>query len=929
MAQQAAPQKDSAGGSRLLDEVVVTGYNTISRKQYTGAVTIIPGELVSRMPTASFDQALQGHAPGLYVAASSGQPGAAARVLIRGQANMGGVVSPLYVVDGIAVESGVFMSMNPADFATISILKDANATALYGARGANGVIMITTRRGKMGPVRITFNTRHGVSMPTRNRFDMMNTAERLQFEEEVGLETGGRTLGPGWRFSPKNPANAGLSPAVKERHAAILDSMSRIHTNWRDQFFRSSAPFHEYELNASGGSENIRFYSSANYLKQAGIAYRSGLERYSFRTNLDFTAKNFTAAINTAVGYSNNDYIESENLTNVGNPFAAVYYALPYEQPYVNGQLMHSGNKDKLGGAYDTREGSDALERMQNTTYRVNQLKGLINSQMRYNFTSSLYASANFGIDYRENVDVRTVKPGSYSALSTPGGQGLHREEMLRYYQFTANTGLTYTKQFNEHHQFTASGFYEFNRMKTSGMRVTGYGITPGLSGTLSGITQGSALNGFIPQVGGGHSGSAMASWIATGRYSYRDKYLLNATYRRDGSSTVPEKNRWQGFYSFGAGYDLSKEAFLQPQTWLNNLRLRATYGTAASPFPANFAYTAGYGASRYDGMPAIIPISAGNAEYDWEYTKIFNAGVDAALFDQRLRLAADWYNRRTEGVILQEVLPLTSGFPNRLTNAGVVRNRGVEIDLSGDLIRNNDLTWFAGLNFTYNKNKILSLGDTKEFTQGTNLFRVGLPVNSHYVMKWGGVDAQTGKAMYYDRNNVLTASYSPAQSVAEFGTSDPPYFGGFTTGVHWKGFSAEVLFTYAQDFYRYNSEEFYLLNSNGNAASNQSRKWLSRWRKPGDVTNQPKFSEPFNFSSRDIQDASFVRLRNVQVAYSLPARLLKSTRILHSATLYVQGQNLLTLTSWNGFDPEDTNNTALFEYPAARTITAGARIQF
>ncbi|RPE13859.1 SusC/RagA family TonB-linked outer membrane protein [Chitinophaga lutea] len=929
-AQKSLPVADSAApAAKLLDEVVIAGYNVATRKQYTGAVTTIPGAQVSRMPVASFDQALQGLAPGLYVAASSGQPGATGRVLIRGQANLGGVVSPLYVVDGIAVESGVFMSMNPSDFASVSILKDANATALYGARGANGVILITTKRGKMGPARLVFNTRHGVSVPTRDRFDMMNTAERLQFEEEVGLETGGRTLGPGWRFSAKNPANANLAPAVKERYAAILDSLRGIQTDWRDYLLRSSAPFHEYDLSASGGSENVRFYTSGNYMKQAGIAYRSDIERYSLRTNLDFTADRFSASVNTAIGYSNNDFIDNENLTNVGNPFAAVYYALPYEQPYVNGQLMHSGNKDRLGGAYDTREGSDALERMQNTTYRVNQLKGLVNTAMRYNILSSLFASANFGMDYRENVDTRTVKPGSHSAITTPGGQGLHREEMTRYYQFTATTGLTYTKSFHQLHNLTVSGFYEFNRMKTSGMRVTGYGITPGLYGTLSGITQGTALNGFIPQVGGGKTGLAMASWIALARYSYADKYLLNLTYRRDGSSTVPEQNRWKSFYSIGAGYDMSKETFLEPQTWLNTLRLRASYGTSASPFPGNFAYTAGYGASRYDGSPAIIPTSPGNTNYDWEYTKIFNAGVDVALFDQRLRLVADWYNRRTEGVFVEEQLSQTSGFSSRMNNAGVIRNRGIEIDLSGDIVRNGDFSWYAGINFTYNKNKIISLGKTKEFTQGTNLFRTGLPVNTHYVVKWAGVDPQTGKPQYYNRDGSITNVANPAQSVAEFGTSDPPYFGGFTTGAKWKGFSADVLFTYAQDYYRYDSEEFYTLNSNGNAASNQSRKWLSRWRKPGDVTNQPKFGEPFGFSSRELQNSSFVRLRNVQLAYTFPEKLLKSTRILRGAMVYMQGQNLLTFTSWTGFDPEDTNNTALFEYPAARTITAGARIQF
>lgn len=916
---------------KILEEVVITGYNTATRKEYTGAVSTIQGSKLNKIPMASFDQMLQGRAPGLYVASGSGQPGAAAKVVIRGQATISGSVSPLYVVDGIAVESGVFMTMNPGDFESVSVLKDANATALYGSRGANGVILITTKRGKAGELTFTFNTQHGISQPTRSRFNVMNTEERLQFEEEVGLETG-KITGAGWVFSDRNPANAALPLAQKQRYARILDSLGSIHTNWRDIFLRDNAPFHEYELSASGGTEGIRFYSAANYYKQEGIALRSGIERYSFRTNLDVTSKRFTAAINTAVGYTNNKLIENEGSPGTTNTMAAVYYALPYEQPYVNGQLVHTGNKARFGGTYDTREGSDALERLQSSTYNVNQLKGTLTTALKYNFTDYLYASSNLGFDYRENVEVRTIKPGTYSGgqSSIPGRQGMHAEGMARYFQFTAVSGLTYSRTLKEVHQLTVAGFYEFNRMKYSSMQLTGYGITPGLAGTISGITPGSALNGFIPKAEGGRTGSALASWIALARYLYKDKYTLNVTFRRDGSSTVPESNRWHNFYSVGAGYDLKKEAFLAAAKWINTLRFRSSYGTSASPFSSSFAYAAGYGGSRYDGSPAIIPSAVGNDDYDWEYMKVFNVGVDLAILDNRLRLIADWYNKRTEGIFLDQQISQTSGFSSRKINAGAIRNRGIEIDLSGDIIRNANLTWSAGFNMAYNQNKVISLGRVNEFTQGASIIRVGLPVNTHYIVKWGGVDPQTGKAQYYNRDGSLTTNYNVvSQSVATFGTIDPLYTGGIISRLNWKNFSAEVFFSFAQDLYRYNSEEYYLLNSNQFASSNQSRKWLDRWRKPGDVTNQPSFAEPRNFTSRDIQDASYVRLRNAQLAYRIPAEIMKRTQLLRSAMIYVQGQNLLTFTSWTGFDPEDNNSTAFFEYPAARTITAGVSIQF
>ncbi|WP_346317273.1 SusC/RagA family TonB-linked outer membrane protein [Chitinophaga sp. YIM B06452] len=931
VAQVPSNKADTAGVPRMLDEVAITGYSPATRRQYTGAVSTIPGSAINNIPMASFDQLLQGRAAGLYVASGSGQPGAAARVLIRGQATYGGTVSPLYVVDGIAVESGVFMSMNPADFESVTVLKDANATALYGSRGANGVIVINTKRGKAGDISLRFNTQHGFSQLARNHFDMMSTEERLRFEEEVGQETG-RTLGAGWIFSPLNPANASLPASTKSRYAAILDSMRHINTDWQDQFLRRAAPYHEYELSASGGSESIRFYSSAGYLKQEGIVKRSGLERYSFRTNLDVRAKRFSAAINTAVGYTNNSLIESENTSSGPNPIAALYYALPYEAPYVNGVLMHSGNKNQLGGAFDTREGSNAIERMENSTYKVNQLKGMISTDLKYYFTDWLYASSNLGFDYRENVETRTIRPGSFSGSQdgVPGKQGMHREEMIRYYQFTATTGLTFDRTLQEKHRLTVGAFYEFNRIKYSNMAVTGYGITPGLDGTLSGVTPGSALNSFIPQVGGRKTGSALISLVGLARYLYDDKFSLNLSYRRDGSSSLPEKNRWHGFYSVGAGYDLGKESFMEGLSWINTLRVRSSYGSSAAPSAQNFAYASGYGASRYDGAPAIVPTSAGNAEFNWEYTNTFNTGLDIELLNRRIRLVADWYNRSTKGLFLEEQLSQTSGFTSRPINAGTIRNRGVEADLSGDIIRTENLTWTAGFNIAFNKNRVTDLGGTNEFTVGTYILRVGLPVNSHYIVKWGGVDPQTGKAFYYDRDGNPTSSYNVAtQSVADFGSTEPRYNGGFYTRLNWKGFSADVFFTYAQDFLRYNAIEVYTLNNNSFAASNQSRRWLDRWRKPGDITDIQSFSDRRNYTSRDLQDASYVRLRNAKLSYNIPEQLLKPTQFLRQATVYLQGQNLLTFTKWDGLDPEDNNGNAFFEYPSPRTITAGVSIQF
>lgn len=913
---------------KLLDEIVINGYGATTRRKYTGAVSTVSSAQMKDVPVSTFDQMLQGRAPGLYSTSGSGQPGTANRVVIRGQGTVSGSSQPLYVVDGVAIEGGAFAAMNAADFESVSVLKDANATALYGSRGANGVIVITTKRGKEGKVVFGLKTQHGFSNYTRPRFDMMNAAERLKFEEEVGQESGSN-IGPGWSLSPLNPNNAGLSDAEKAGNKATLDSLRNVNTDWRDIFFRDRASFQEHELTASGGNEKTRFYTSLNYYKQDGIALRSGLERYSFRTNVDFNGDRFTASVNTAVGYANISSIEAENTTSIVNPFAAVYYALPYEYPYINGTLVHTGNKDAFGGVWDLREGSDALERTLNTTSKQNQLKGQLNVSLKYDLHKNLYARTTLGMDFRESTGSRFINPNSYIGSQATGRQGSYGETFARYYQFTSTSGLTYHNSIDKH-DFEVTGLYEFNRMKATSNGFTGFGINPLFPETVAGITPGNNTNGFIPTITGGKTGSALASVIGLARYSYDDKYTLNFTFRRDGSTTVPEKNRWHSFWSVGAGWDIKQETFLENVDKLNALRIRASYGTSASPFTELFDYVATYAPTRYEGIPGVTPNAIGNPEYDWEYAKTLNFGFDAAAFNSRLRLSFDWYNKLTTNLFVDEQLSRTTGFTTRRINAGEMRNRGVEVDLSGDVISNKDFIWTVGANFAYNKNEITSLGAVNEFVQGTSILRVGLPLGSHYVVRWGGVNPETGKTEYYDAEgkNKSTNYNTATMRVADFGTFHPPFTGGFNTGISWKGLTVNAFFSFAQGFKRFNNEDFFNQNPSF-ISSNQSTQWLRRWKKAGDITDIAAVTDPRRFSSKDIQDASYIRFRNLNIAYSLPKHIVEKTKVLSAVQIYATGQNLLTITSWNGFDPEDNNNISTFEYPAARTYTAGIRVSF
>lgn len=912
----------------ILSEVVVTGYGNQQRDRYVGSAGKISAKAIENIPIASFDQILQGRSPGLYVTAGSGQPGASARVTIRGIGSISGNTAPLYVVDGVPIDEGTFSTINPNDFESVDVLKDAAATAIYGSRGSNGVIVINTKRGVAGDVKFGYNTQVGFSNRTTPKFEVLNSQQRIKFEEEVGLENA-RNIGPGWRLSASNPVNAGLSAAAKARNAQILDSLSNSNVDWSDIFFQTGS-FQQHELNASGGSDKLRFYSSVNFLDQNGIALKSYLQRYTFRNNLTFNSNKFSADLNTSFGYSTSSSISAENSTSILNPFASTYYALPYEQPYINGTLFHSGNISTAPYTiYDYREGSDALERVLNAQNRSNQLKGTVNTRLGYQITNDLSVSTLLGIDFRETNTINYINPNSYSGSTVANGRkGSYAEGLSRNFQLVSTSILRYAKNINEKHDLDFQGIFELTRRRFKSFNYTGYGINPKLVETPAGITPGSAT-GFIPIVGGGKTQNLLVSVIGTGRYTYDNKYTVNASYRYDGSSTVPDVNRWKGFYSFGANWNIKRENFLADANWITGLRLRGSYGLTASKFTTDFAYVSTYANSRYAGVTGVIPSSPGNAGYDWEYTKQTDIGLDFELFKNRLRTVVDVYKKNVENLFISQSLSSTSGFGTLPVNAGAMYNKGIEVAVNGDIVKNKGLTVTLGANLNYNKNEITDLGQVTEFISGTSIIRVGLPLGTHYIPEWGGVDPANGDPLYINQNGVATTVYDrTAQSVAKFGSYQPTLLGGFNASVSYKGVFIEAFFVYANNITRFNNEDYFNENASF-GTSNQSTLVLDRWRKAGDITNVQRYGSVRQFSSKDLQDASYLRFRNFTIGYRLPESWLQKTKFVKAASLTFQGQNLYTWTSWRGFDPEDNNNIAAFEYPNPRTFTFGVNLNF
>ncbi len=914
-----------------LDQVVVTGYTEYTRQKSPIASTQVNAADINKVPMSSLEQILQGRVPGMSVISSSGQPGQAAAVVIRGVGSINGTTSPLYVMDGVPVESGYFQTINPEDIESVTVLKDASAKALYGSRGSNGVVVITTKKGKKGRLSIGYSSQYGLSTLTQPMFEMMNSQERLRFEEEVGLETG-RDIGPGWRFSPKNPTYTAASASEQQRRDRVLDSLEQMNTDWRNLFFRNGS-FMEQQVSLSGGNENVQTYNSIGYWREQGIVKETGLERVSLRSNTNLNYGKFTAGFNINLGFSSSRFTYNEGGTSVGSPMASVYYALPYEYPYTADGVFHA--TDDGIGFYDTREGSRGIDVLYGTSDKTEQFKTVLGFNLAYEIIRGLKISTRNGIDFRNSADQVFINPLSYIGSRQAGGKGAFGEGFRRFFSLVSTSGITYQNR-SGIHDYEVSGFIEYlyNNARTFSYR--GFGLDDRLPETPAGITVSTA---FLPTLGGGRSNSAMISYMGVGRYTLNNKYTITASYRYDGASvsSVPLKNRWHGFYSFGANWDVKQENFLKTADFIAALQIRASYGQTASPFGSSFAYLPLYGVNTtYGGLPAIKPGSIGNPDFDWEYVDELNVGFDLSLFKtQRVKIIADWYNKITRNMFIDQPLSATAGAGAGGTlplSSARMANKGIELSLSGDVIQKTDFNWNIGINSAYNKNEVLRVSDvTDELPDGdTRIIKVGFPYGTYYAQQWAGVDPATGEALYYNRDGSITSVYSAeAEAIPLSANMYPKLTGGITTAVRWKNITLNALLSFVSDVYRWNNIDFYNENQ-AYMTSNQSKRMLyDRWKKPGDNAVLQRIDIPRNFTSKDIQDASFMRLRNVQLNYSLPAALLQSTGFIKTVNIFIQGQNLITWTNWRGLDPENNRQYGRFEYPNARKYTAGINVNF
>ncbi len=878
-----------------LQEVVITGYTLQNKRQTAGSISKVSGDEIKLQPLGSFDKALQGKVPGLLAQSQSGQPGAAAVVTIRGKGSINGTNDPLYIVDGVQINSADFASINPGDIESYNVLKDATSTAIYGSRGANGVIVITTKKGYSGKTKIDYDFQYGWSQLPKNHLALMNSAQKLQYEFYDRPDFGSNPFG--WS-------------------QAEVDSLSKLNYDIEGILFQKGIT-QQHQLSASGGNEKTRFFVSGSIFDQEGVVITTGLKRYTGRVNLDNTFGNWRFGINSSLGYSRVTGTR-ENDQYIGSPLNAIRWFNPYLNLYdANGDYQADflqGQPNPLAELLENHGNSD-------------QLKGVGNVYVEFAlpWVKGLKAKTLWGVDFTEDEGFtyldRTTDQGSQSQ----GGNGEVDRSFSRTFRYTGTTSLSYQRTVGEH-ELSVALYNEIIQRKIENFLFGGYGLV-GPFKNEAGITPGTPTNGYIPTVGGGGSESSLLSYFIDGTYGFRKKYYLNFGARRDGSSRLSKDRQWANFGQLGAGWIVTED-FLKNLDWLNSLKLKASYGTVGSQGIGDFSTRELYGPTVYNGVGGLV-LSNLETPLTWERKVMFNTGIEFTTFGGRFGGTIEFYNNITKDLFLDRQLSRTSGFQSITNNLGKMQNQGIEVSFNAEVIRTKDFSWTVEANYTRNKNKLLDQHGQQENITGLFVNRVGQPINTLYLVKYAGVDPQTGEALYFKPDGKTTTNvYDPDDRVL-VGPIDPPNFGGFGTTLNYKGVMLDVLFSYAWGAQSYNNDRLNVENSIY-WYSNLSAAMLREWQVPGDITDIPSaFNDLHSETTRFVEKNDYLRLRNVMLSYTLPKKMMDKWK-LRNVRVFAQGQNLYVWHNFQGYDPEIvTGILGGAQYPQLKTVTFGINLGF
>lgn len=877
--------------ARLMEQVTVVGYGTGSRVgTVIGSVTNVQGEKLENIPTNNIADALQGKIAGLAVMTSSGEPSEGSSIRLHGAGSISAGTSPLIVLNGVPVSESVYNSTSVSDIESVNVLKDASATSIYGSRAANGVIFITTKRGQRGSdINVTARAQYGISQPATGKYEVLSASEAAAYQ----LKTGN---------------------IDQRRYDEII--AAGINTNWRDYYYRSSAPTYQFDFSVTGGSDKAAYYLSGSYLSKDGTAPGSSLERYSFSTSMDIYAREWLKmGANLVMGFDKSSRAQSTS-NSVYNAAFMSLLSLPYESPYDE----DGAEKEMISGYYNPNymvhthpSGGKNLTVYGSAYIQITPFKNLnIKSQFgtdAYAYWSDAYALPSYS---------GSLNNGTVSRAHQNGGT------------FTITNTVDYNFEFDnsEHRLYLLAG--------QEGIRSDALTFSAQRSGQIIDALLLLSAGSGTPSVADGKSSYVFNSWFARAEYGYADKYMFDASVRRDASSRFGSKNRSGVFYSFGAKWDLGKEAFLYDNRVISDLEFKISYGTQGNAEISDYAHLSHLSTTNYNDLVGLYNASEGNEDLGWETQRLLTVAAEVQ-FLKRLTLGVEFYERKTKDLLMDVPISSTTGYLSEPKNIGAMVNRGIDLSLDAEIFRNKD--WYVGFNatFNYNRNKVTRLfnGLDEYALPGAGVcYAVGHDFNEFYIQKFAGVNPDTGAPQWEIVDpetgaKGVTEDYNSATLQFLDKSFVAPYTGGFGVNARWRGigFSADFSWNYGK--YLVNNALIFLEEPAYAGTFNRSKRVLRRWQQPGDKTDMPKYGYSTQFDSSILENASFLRLKNLTLSYDLPGKLVSKSGFLQGVKIFLTGRNLLTATKYSGYDPEVDTNVSLGDYPNSREFVGGIQLNF
>lgn len=909
-----------------LEEVVVTGYGVMKKAAFTGAAQVVGGDNLTKRTDANFMKSLEGSVAGLQISSFTGQPGAFAATTIRGKGSVNSGTEPLYVIDGIAIYSdkmGVnsasgsgdmaaspMANINPNDIESITVLKDATATAIYGARAANGVIVVTTKKGAQGKARFNFSAKAGTSFV--NALDHNYKTVNLDRYKEI------------WKEGLMNSGDAENMDEAESVLNYYVDGYYGVNlaeniqsVDWLDAVLQNGTT-QDYNLSVQGGNESMRYYISGGYFENTGVLIGTGMKRYSGRVSLDGNQGRlgYGLSVSGALSDIDNSMTESQYI----NPIVAVYDLRPFQQ------IRNADGSYNLDAYYNPvaiNDKNNGDKRNQKQTTMV------VNPYVTYKITDNLTWKTNAGlslIDLNEFFYSSKYNP-QYSDSGLMGEKNLERATT-----YSITNTLNFVNTFNEVHNVNVLLGQEAQKVAFNRVYAAASGYPSDAVFELD--------NASTPvSAGSMKKASTLSSFFMNAEYNYNNKYYGSASLRYDGSSRFGANNKWAPFWSLGAKYRISEEDFMEnTKGWLSDLTIRGSYGTVGNQdigyYAAMGLYSYGY---SYNSKPGSVPTQLPNPDLKWETVAKADIGLNAVLFN-RFTVELDYYNQRTKDMIFDVPLSFTTGFSSKMINVGEMENQGFEFLVNTNVMKTDEFRWDVNLTGTLNRNKIVKLATDKPIENTTTIRKVGEAYNTFYMAEYAGVDPETGSPLWYKgKEGKETTSNINEAGQRIVGSADPKFYGGVGMNFKYKNFDLSLDASYTLGNKVYNSGFAYDMQVGHYFLGPVSNYvYENRWQKPGDITNVPKFEAGSSLnaeahSTRFLMSGSYLRMKSIVFGYTLPTKLLAQAGI-SNLRVYASADNLFTITSsdYIGFDPQ-TRPTGFqsWSYPVPTNIMFGINLGF